>query len=104
MKDSIFIRLVGDYPMTRVLNFLIIFRDFDYSMSDIARESDIAWSTLNLLWPKLKRMKIIKHTRDVGKAKMYKLNNENPLVRHLIAFSDKLVKDYSNMRTLAIHR
>jgi len=92
MKNSIFINMVGDYPMTRILNFLLIFRDFDYSMSDIARESGVSWSTLNLLWPNLTKMKIIKMTRKVGRAKMYKLNAENILVKDLITFADNIVK------------
>lgn len=90
-EESIFIKLLGDYPLIRVLNYLLIYRDLDYSLTDIAEGSEVAWSTLNILWPKLEEMKIVKHTRDVGKAKMYKLNRESSLVKELISFADNLV-------------
>ncbi len=90
-EESVFIKLLGDYPLIRVLNYLLIYRDLDYSLTDIAEGSEVAWSTLNLLWPKLEEMKIVKHTRDVGKAKMYKLNKESLLVKELISFADNLV-------------
>lgn len=90
-EESIFIKLLGDYPLIRVLNYLLIYRDLDYSLTDIAEGSEVAWSTLNLLWPKLEEMRIVVHTREVGKAKMYKLNRESVLVKELISFSDNLV-------------
>lgn len=95
MEKSIFIELLGDYPLIRVLNHLLVFREFDYSMTDIAQESEVAWSTLNLLWPDLEKKGIVVHTRNVGKAKMYKLNTENKFVRDLIKFVDSLVLDYA---------
>ena len=91
MEKTIFINLLGDYPLIRILNHLLIFREFDYSLTDIAKESEVAWSTLNLLWPKLEKMKIVKHTRNVGKAKMYKLNTDNKVVQELIKFVDSIV-------------
>lgn len=98
-EKTIFIKMLGDYPLIRILNHLLIFREFDYSLTDIAEESDVAWSTLNLLWPKLEKMKIVKHTRNVGKAKMYRLNEENRQVKALIEFADRLVWDYVNRKT-----
>ena len=98
MKHSIFIELLGDYPLIRILNFLLIFREYDYSLTSIAKESDVAWSTLCLLWPTLEKNKIVVHTRNVGRAKMYKLNSANTTVRELIKFADRLV--INNSRNL----
>lgn len=90
-EESLFIKLLGDYPLIRVLNYLLIYRDLDYSLTDIANGSEIAWSTLNLLWPRLEKMKLVEHTRDIGKAKMFKLNVKNQTVKELIKFADNLV-------------
>lgn len=90
-EESIFIKVLGDYPLIRVLNYLLIYRDLDYSLTDIAEGSEVAWSTLNLLWPKLEKMHIVVHTRDVGKAKMFKLNKESNIVKELIRFADNVV-------------
>lgn len=97
-EKTIFVNLLGDYPLIRILNHLLIFREFDYSLTDIANESEVAWSTLNLLWPRLEKMKIVKHTRDVGKARMYRLNEENKQVKAMIEFADRLVWDHTHKK------
>ena len=96
-EESLFIKLLGDYPLIRVLNYLLIYRDLDYSLTDIANGSEIAWSTLNLLWPRLEKMDIVTHTREIGKAKMFKLNTKNQIVKELITFADNLV--WTNIQT-----
>lgn len=90
-EKSVFIELFGESPQIKILNHLLIFREFDYSLTDIAKESGVAWSTLNLLWPELEKNKLVEHTRNVGKAKMYKLNSENKVVEKLIKFVDSIV-------------
>lgn len=83
---SIFIRIFGTSPLMRILDFLVVNEEFDYSMVDIARFSEIGYSTLKLIWPKLESNEIIKQTRIVGKAKMYQLNLENPIIKKFRAF------------------
>ena len=98
-KDSsIFVELLGDYPLIRILNHLLIFREFDYSLTDIAKNSNVAWSTLNLIWPKLERLGIVINTRKVGRAKMYKLNMTNNSVKMLGKFADSLVWEQSKTK------
>ncbi len=99
-EKTIIVQILGDYPLIRVLDFLSTFREFDYSLSDIAEESGVAWSTLHLLWPKLEQLNIVKFTREVGNAKMYKLNTESKLVQDLIRFVDALVWDFTNENLL----
>ena len=50
-------------------------------MTDIANFSRVGYSTLKLFWNKLEESNIIKQTRIVGKAKMYKLNLPNPIIK-----------------------
>lgn len=87
MKNkSVFLEIFGESPILKVLDFLIINEDFDYSMTDIANLSGIGYSTLKLIWPKLEKSNIIKQTRIIGKAKMYKLNNQNSIVKKFKIF------------------
>ena len=99
-EQSIFTKLLGDYPLIRILNHFLIFREFDYSLTDIAGNSGVAWSTLNLLWPTLEKNGLVIHTRNVGKAKMYKLNTKNKIVQDLIKFADSIVKNYTETNIL----
>src|SRR3989338_3508588 len=78
---TVFLSVFGDSPMLKVMDFLIVNEDFDYSMTDIASQSGVGYSTLKLFWKKLEESKIVKQTRVVGKAKMYKLNFDNPIIK-----------------------
>ena len=84
MEESIFIKVLGDTPKIRIFNYLIKYRGLDYSMSDIARNSNVGWATLSRLWDEFIKLRIVVKTREIGKAKLFKLNEENPAVIELI--------------------
>ena len=92
MGQTIFIRALGDTPKVRILNYLIKYRGLDYSMSDIARGSNVGWATLGRLWKEFVGLKIVVPTREVGKAKLFKLNEENEAVAKLIEVYNKLLE------------
>ena len=81
MKDTVFLETFGDSPINRVLDFLVVNEDFDYSMTDIAVQSGVGYSTLKLFWNNLEKNKIVIQTRVVGRAKMYKIYLDNPVVK-----------------------
>ena len=91
-EQTSFLKVMGDSPINKVLDFLIVFSSFDYSLTDIANNSGVAYSTLMLFWKKLERYKIVVFTRKVGKAKMYRLNQENPTVKELIRLHKTICK------------
>jgi DNA-binding transcriptional regulator YhcF (GntR family) len=90
-EKSIFVEFFGDYPIIRVLDFLITFREFDYNKKDISRNARVAWNTLKTFWKELEKNKIIVKTRKVGKSIMYKLNEKNPIVKELIELNKVLM-------------
>ena len=92
MEESIFIKVLGDTPKIRILNYLIKYRGLDYSMSDIARNSNVGWATLSRLWGEFIKLKIVVPTREIGKAKLFKLNEENSAVMELIEMYKKLLQ------------
>jgi DNA-binding transcriptional ArsR family regulator len=85
-KQSLFLKAFGDPPLLRVLDFLVVHDDFDYSLTDIAALSGVSYSTIKLLWKDLEKHGIVVLTRKVGKAKMYHLNEQNPAVKKLKEF------------------
>jgi transposase len=85
-EKTAFIQIFGDSPILRVLDFLVVNEEFDYSMTDIAHLSGIGYSTLKLFWEKLEKEGCIANTRTVGKAKMYKLNASNPMMKKFREF------------------
>ena len=92
MEESIFIRVLGDTPKIRILNYLIKYRGLDYSMSDIARNSKVGWATLSRMWNEFVKFRIVVPTREIGKAKLFKLNEKNPAVIELIDVYKKLLQ------------
>lgn len=91
-EKTIFAQAMGDTPVIRVLDFLIEGRDLDYSLTDIAENSNIGWTTLHRIWGDLLRVEIVVKTREIGKAKLFKLNKENESVKQLIKLYDTLLK------------
>lgn len=89
--QTIFRKAIGDTPKIRVIEFLIEGRELDYSISDIAEGAEIGRTTLFRIWDDLIKTKMVKHTRDIGNAKLYKINKENKIVQKLIEIFDELV-------------
>ena len=90
-KITIFRQALGNSPVIRVLDFLIEGRGLDYSLSDIADNANIGWTTLHRIWDNLLRLKMVIPTREIGRAKLFKLNEENPAIKELIKVYDTLL-------------
>jgi len=93
MERSLFIEFMGDSPQIRVLDYLITEREIDFSITDIAENAGIGRATLYRLWDDLIKNKILLHTRDIGKAKLFKLNTANSKIKKLIEIYDMLALD-----------
>ncbi len=94
--SSSFVLVMGNTPFVRVIDFLLENRPFDYSKTEIAKNSEVGWSTLHGIWKVLEKTQIVKQTRAVGKSQMYRLNEENPVVRKLIELDAKITEMYAD--------
>lgn len=88
--NSVFVEVFGSNPVIKVLDFLITFAEFDYPLTEIAKNSGVSYSTLQTFWDKLVRNNIVVKTRRVGKSDLYKLNTDNPAVQDLVKIDWKL--------------
>ena len=87
MKErSVFLEREGYAPKNKVLDFLIVAQDFDYSLKEIAKYSNVSYPCIKQLKKELVKDKWIILTRKVGKAQMYKLNVKNPVVQKFIDY------------------
>ena len=87
-KLSIFLRVLGDSPKARVLEYLIETKGLDICLTDLAKNSRISRATLIRMWKDLIKERVIIPTRNVGRAKMFKLNEENQYIERLIEISE----------------
>lgn len=89
-EQPILIQTLGDYPLIRVLDFLIYSRDFDYPITEIAKNAEVNFQTLKKLWPQLEQNGTIISTRTLGGITLYKINTANPIVKKLIELNNFL--------------
>ena len=82
--QSVFVEVFGNNPIIKVLDFLITFQLFDYPLTEIAKNSEVSYSTLQTFWEKLEKNNIVVKTRRIGKSDMFQINTKNPAVQQLI--------------------
>ena len=107
MEQKTSFRLVfGESPIVKVIDFFLDNREFDYSLTDIAKNSDIGWSTLHGFWKNLVRLGVVAKTRRIGRAELYKLNLNSPVVKKLIDLdkdiSKRLIHEEINRQKLKV--
>ncbi len=89
-QQSIFLDYVGDTPRMRVLQYFIEGREFDYMLTDLLN-AQVSWGTLNTLIPVLAKREVIIKTRKIGRATLYKINQESFVAQQLIKLYDHLI-------------
>ena len=103
MKTKL-IQVFDETPQIKVLEFLIEGRELDYSISDIAEGAGIGRTTLFRIWNDFVELGIVKHTRYIGNAKLFKLNLSNPFVKKIVDLFDSLVIEPLNKKRKVVVR
>ena len=100
MKDeTLLIKFIGNSPPLRIIDFFLDNRLFDYSKNEIIKNLNMSRTTFFTNWKELEKYKIVKVTRKIGKSKLYKLNEENDIVKKLILL-DSVLSRYAMKRAL----
>ena len=107
MEAKTSFRLVfGDSPIVKVMDFFLDNKEFDYSLTDIAKNADVGWSTIHGFWKDIIKLGIVIKTRMIGRAELYKLNMNSLLVKKLVdldmSISEKLMKDEIEKQKLKV--
>ena len=74
----------------KVLDVLWEYQDIDITITDIADEAGIHYTTLMKALPLLEELGMVTMTRQVGNAKLYQINSDNEMVKKLIKFQNAL--------------
>jgi len=67
-------------------------RLFDYAKNEIVENLEVGRATFFKYWRELEQLAAVKVTRNIGKSKLYKLNEENEVVQKIIALDSALCK------------
>lgn len=89
--DSLLIKAFGYSPKLRILDLFLTNPYFDFSREEIAKELGMSKQTVYKYFKDLEELGMVKVSRKVGRAVMYRINGEHPLVRRL----DEIVNEIS---------
>ncbi len=82
-EETVLIEYLGNTPIIRITDFLLENRLFDYSKKQIIDETGLAKATFYKYWGKIMEIGIAKATRSFGKTKLYKINEQSPVVQQI---------------------
>ncbi|MEE8402081.1 MAG: hypothetical protein V3R86_08020 [Candidatus Hydrothermarchaeaceae archaeon] len=90
--ESLLLKTLGKSPQLRIVDFFLDNRMFDYSKKEIIEEVGMSKTTFYKVWGEIEDRGIVKVARKFGKAKLYKLNTDNELVKNLIEIEKGLIE------------
>ena len=83
LGETLLIRMFGDSPKLRILDIFLDNPYFDFTKSEVIRELGMSKQTFYKYFKDLEELGIVKPTRKIGRATLYRINKEHPLVKKL---------------------
>lgn len=91
MEDqSLLMRVLGYSPKMKILDYLLDFPTNDFTKKEIIDALGMSKQTFYKYFDDLEDVGIVKVNRAIGKAKLYKVNYENPVVKDLVNMEKRL--------------
>jgi hypothetical protein len=76
----------------KVIDVLLTHPHNEYTKSDISKIADVHRTTLNTFIDELIEVELLEVTRNIGNAKMYKINLNSPITQALDSFQNQLIE------------
>lgn len=86
--------LASTFPCSesRILDHMVTMKDYDYSISDISKISGVGFKTTLNIVHKLEDQEVLKRTRNIGNAILYKLNLDSVQSRSISKLAFEIAK------------
>ena len=91
LGDSLLIKALGYSPKMRIIDIFLTNPYFDFSREELVKELGMSKQTLYKNFKDLEELGIVKISRKIGRATMYRISRGHPLVKTL----DESVKELS---------
>ncbi|MCW4002644.1 MAG: winged helix-turn-helix domain-containing protein [Candidatus Bathyarchaeota archaeon] len=88
--DSLLIKALGSSPKLRILDYLLNYKLNDFTKKEIVEALGMSKLTFYKYFKDLEQLGLVTATRKIGRATLYKVNVENPMVKMLIEYETKL--------------
>mgnify|MGYP001122432131 FL=1 len=89
--DSLLVKAFGYSPKLRMIDIFLTNPYLDFSREELAKELGMSKQTVYKNFNDLEELGIVKVSRRIGRATMYRINREHPLVKKL----DEVVNEVS---------
>jgi AraC-like DNA-binding protein len=88
--QSLLIKTLGDSPKLRIIDFFMDNPLFDFTKKEVIEVLGMSKSTFYKYFADIEKYGIVKVSRKIGKAKLYKVNLDHPLVKMLMEYEIQL--------------
>ena len=88
--QSILLKTLGDSPKLRILDFFLDNPYFDFTKKEVIEALGMSKQTFYKYFPELEELGIVKVSRKIGRAKLYRINLKHPLVQMLREYETKM--------------
>lgn len=88
--DSLLVRALGRSPKIRILDYLLDYKLNDFTKKEIVEALGMSKLTFYKYFKDLEDLGLVTVSRKIGRASLYKINLENPMVKMLIAHETTL--------------
>ena len=83
----------ADTARFRILEYFLEARETDHAVSDVIEATELARSSFYAAWPALLASGVIRHTRIVGKTRLYQLDRTNAYAKLYLALFTLAMKE-----------
>ena len=80
------------YSISKILDHMIAMSEFDYSITDISNTSGVGFKTTLNAVHKLEERGVLKRTRQVGNAILYKMNPDSAQAKLITSLAFEIAK------------
>ncbi|MBS7645371.1 MAG: winged helix-turn-helix domain-containing protein [Candidatus Bathyarchaeia archaeon] len=88
--DSLLVRALGSSPKLRILDYLLDYKLNDFTKKEIIEALGMSKFTFYKYFKDLEELGLVSATRKIGRATLYKVNLENPMVKMMIEYETRL--------------
>jgi hypothetical protein len=93
-EPTLLIQFLGNNPTLRIIDFFLDNRT-DYSKKEIIEALGMSKTTFYKVWRQIEKFKVVMPTRRYGKAQLFKLDEDNTVVKKLMILDFTLIKQSS---------
>ncbi|MEM4311492.1 MAG: winged helix-turn-helix domain-containing protein [Nitrososphaerales archaeon] len=81
--QSLLLKTLGDSPKLRIIDFFLDNPLFDFTKKEVIEALGMSKQTFYKHFPDIEKYGVVKVSRKIGNATLYKINLESPLVKML---------------------